>query len=183
MGKAKKAIIIGSGIGGIVTAGSLARKGYDVALFEKNAHPGGRCGTFMKEGHRFDIGATFMMMPGVYKEAFSALGKSMTDELTLYRMDPVYRVKFPGDKEISFSSDMAKLQDQFEQIEKGSYGRFLKLMSKGLTDDVSDLMGNASSLLESLTQMSKTKAGVGMFLIIVAFVLFGVAYYFISRII
>ena len=58
-----------------------------------------------------------------------------------------------------------------------------KLMSKGLTDDVSDLMGNASSLLESLTQMSKTKAGVGMFLIIVAFVLFGVAYYLISRII
>ncbi len=131
MGQAKKVIIIGSGIGGIVTAGSLARKGYKVTLFEKNAHPGGRCGTFVKDGHRFDIGPTFMMMPGVYKEAFSALGKSMTDELTLYRMDPVYRVKFPGEKEISFSSDMAKLQDQFEQIEKGSYGRFLKLMSKG----------------------------------------------------
>ena len=131
MSQAKKAIIIGSGIGGIVTAGSLARKGYKVTLFEKNAHPGGRCGTFEKDGHRFDIGATFMMMPGVYKEAFSALGKSMTDELTLYRMDPVYRVKFPGEKEVSFSSDMAKLQDQFEQIEKGSYGRFLKLMSKG----------------------------------------------------
>jgi len=131
MGQAKKVIIIGSGIGGIVTAGSLARKGYEVTLFEKNAHPGGRCGTFVKDGHRFDVGATFLMMPGVYEEAFSALGKSMSDELTLYRMDPVYRVKFPGDKEISFSSDMAKLQDQFEQIEKGSYGKFLKLMSKG----------------------------------------------------
>ena len=58
-----------------------------------------------------------------------------------------------------------------------------KLMSKGLTDDVSDLMGNASSLLESLTQMSKTRAGVGMFLIIVSFVLFIVAYYLVSRII
>jgi len=58
-----------------------------------------------------------------------------------------------------------------------------KLMSKGLTDDVSDLMGNASSLLESLTQMSKTRAGVGMFLIIVSFVLFVVAYYLVSRII
>jgi len=131
MGQAKKVIIIGSGIGGIVTAGSLARKGYEVTLFEKNTHPGGRCGTFVKDGHRFDVGATFLMMPGVYEEAFSALGKSMSDELTLYRMDPVYRVKFPGDKEISFSSDMTKLQDQFEQIEKGSYGKFLKLMSKG----------------------------------------------------
>jgi len=57
-----------------------------------------------------------------------------------------------------------------------------KLMSKGLTDDVSDLIGNASSLLESLMQMSKTRAGVGMFLIIVSFVLFIVAYYLVSRI-
>jgi phytoene desaturase len=131
MGMDKKVIIIGAGIGGIVAAGSLARKGYHVTIFEKNVHPGGRCGTYVKDGHRFDIGATFLMMPGVYEEAFSAVGKSMSDELTLYRMDPVYRVKFPGDKEISFTSDMAKLQDQFEQIEEGSYGRFLKLMSKG----------------------------------------------------
>ena len=58
----------------------------------------------------------------------------------------------------------------------------VKLISKGLTDDVSDLMGNASSLLESLTQMSKTRAGVGMFLVIVSFVLFIVAYYLVSRI-
>ena len=57
-----------------------------------------------------------------------------------------------------------------------------KLMSKGLTDDISDLIGNASSLLESLTQMSKTRAGVGMFLVIVSFVLFIVAYYLVSRI-
>jgi H+/Cl- antiporter ClcA len=70
------------------------------------------------------------------------------------------------------SGDFAKISNQSA-----------KLMSKGLTDDVSDLMGNASSLLESLTQMSKTKAGVGMFLIIVAFVLFIVAYYLVSRII
>lgn len=131
MGQAKEVIIIGAGIGGIVAAGSLARKGYKVTLFEKNVHPGGRCGTFVKDGHRFDIGATFLMMPGVYEEAFSALGKNMKDELNLYRMDPVYRVKFTGDKEISFTSDMAELQDQFEHIEKGSYGRFLKLMSKG----------------------------------------------------
>ena len=127
----KKVIVIGAGIGGIVAAGSLARKGYHVTIFEKNSHPGGRCGTYLKDGHRFDVGATFLMMPGVYEEAFAALGKSMRDELTLYRMDPVYRVKFPGDREISFTSDLTSLQDQFEQIEEGSYGSFLKLLSKG----------------------------------------------------
>jgi phytoene desaturase len=127
----KNIIVIGAGIGGIAAAGSLARKGYRVTIIEKNAYPGGRCGKYVKDGHRFDIGATFLMMPGVYKEAFSAVGKSLTDELTLYRIDPVYRVKFPGDREIRFTSDLADLQKQFEEIEEGSYGRFLRLMSQG----------------------------------------------------
>jgi phytoene desaturase len=131
MNKSKKAIIIGSGIGGIAAAGSLARKGYQVSIYEKNNYAGGRCGTFVKNGHRFDIGATFLMMPGIYEEAFSAVGKNMWEELTLHRVDPVYSVKFKGDKVISFSSDLSSLQKQFEGIEKGSYGRFLKLMGKG----------------------------------------------------
>lgn len=131
MSSVKKVIIIGAGIGGIATAGALARKGYQVSIFEKNPYPGGRCGSYEKDGHRFDIGATFLMMPGVYEDAFSAVGKNMWDEMTLYRIDPVYRVKFPGDREIQFSSDLAELQEQFEGIEKGSYGRFLKLMGKG----------------------------------------------------
>jgi len=71
------------------------------------------------------------------------------------------------------------ISGDFSKISKQS----AQLISKGLTDDVSDLMGNTSSLLDSLTQMSKTRAGVGMFLIIVAFVLFIVAYYLVTRII
>jgi hypothetical protein len=57
-----------------------------------------------------------------------------------------------------------------------------KLMGKGLTEDVSALVGNASELLASMTQMTKTKAGVGMFLIIVSFILFVASYYLITRI-
>jgi len=57
-----------------------------------------------------------------------------------------------------------------------------KLMSKGLTDDVSELVGNASSLLEAISQMTKTKAGVGMFLIIVSFIFFVVSYYLVKQI-
>ena len=131
MDKRKNVIIIGAGIGGISTAGYLASRGFNVTIFEKNAYPGGRCGKYVKGGHRFDIGATFLMMPGVYKKTFSAVGKSLTDELTLIRKDPVYKVKFKGSNEILFTSDLAKLQRQFEDLEKGSYGRFLKLMGKG----------------------------------------------------
>lgn len=131
MNKGKSVIIIGSGIGGIVTAGNLARKGYDVTIFEKNGFPGGRCGRYDKDEHRFDVGATFLMMPGVYKEAFASVGKSMNEELKLTRIDPIYRIKFPGEKEILFSSDLPTMQSQFEAMERGSYGRFLKLLNKG----------------------------------------------------
>ena len=129
--KQRRIIVIGAGIGGITTAGYLACKGYDVSLFEKNAYPGGRCGRYERDGHRFDIGATFLMMPGVYEEAFSRVGKELFESLSLHRVDPVYRVKFRGEKEVRFTSDMASLQKQFEAIEKGSYGRFMKLFSKG----------------------------------------------------
>ena len=131
MQKGKSVIIIGSGIGGIVTAGNLAAKGYHVTIFEKNAFPGGRCGKYIKDEHRFDVGATFLMMPGVYQEAFASVGKNMFEELKLNRIDPIYRIKFPGEKEILFSSDLATLQSQFEKLEAGSYGRFLKLLNKG----------------------------------------------------
>jgi len=131
MKKEKSVIIIGSGIGGIATAGYLARQGYKVTIFEKNAFPGGRCGQYLKDDHRFDVGATFLMMPGIYKEAFSLLGREMEEELNLTRIDPIYRIKYPGDREILFSSDLAAMQSQFEKIEKGSYGSFLKLADKG----------------------------------------------------
>ncbi len=127
----KHAIIIGSGIGGITTAANLAKRGYQVTIFEKNAFPGGRCGSYEKDGHRFDIGATFLMMPGIYQEAFASLGRDMFREMELNRVDPIYKVKFRNQKQVLFSSDMAYMQKQFEDLEKGSYNRFLKLMSRG----------------------------------------------------
>jgi len=131
MDRTQKAIVIGSGIGGIATAGILARKGYKVVLFEKNSGFGGRCGSISRDGHRFDTGATFLMMPGAYEELFAALGKDLHKELKLFRMDPIYSLRYANGNRIDFTSDLHKLQEQFESIEPGSYGRFLKLLATG----------------------------------------------------
>jgi phytoene desaturase (3,4-didehydrolycopene-forming) len=61
----KSAVIIGAGIGGITTAAFLAKNGYRVRVYEKNPAPGGRCGQIIRDGHRFDVGATMFMMPGI----------------------------------------------------------------------------------------------------------------------
>lgn len=66
--------------------------------------------------------------------------------------------------------------DEFTSITKQS----AKLMEKGIVEDVSEMMGNTTSLLETINQMVKTKAGIGVFLVLITFVLFGVAYYLIT---
>lgn len=126
----KTAVIIGAGAAGLASASYLARNGFRVTVFEKNSFPGGRCASFTKDGHRFDLGATLMMMPQVYERTFADFGKNMLDELEPTRLDPVYRLKFPGDDELFYTSDLARMQQQLEAIEPGSYRRFLEYMDR-----------------------------------------------------
>lgn len=53
-----RAIVIGAGIGGLVTAARLARAGLGVTVLEAHIYPGGCAGTFYHQGYRFDAGAT-----------------------------------------------------------------------------------------------------------------------------
>jgi len=53
-------IVIGSGIGGLVTATQLAAKGIKVLVLEKYLIPGGSAGYFERNGYRFDVGASMM---------------------------------------------------------------------------------------------------------------------------
>lgn len=124
----KKAVIIGAGAAGIATGIYLSRGGFRVTIFEKNNFPGGRCASFSKDGHRFDIGATLLMMPQIYERTFADFGKNLYEELDLVRMDPVYRLKYADGTDLYFSSDLMKMQQQLEAIEPGSYGPFLDYM-------------------------------------------------------
>ncbi|MEB3882676.1 carotenoid isomerase [Lyngbya sp. CCY1209] len=54
------AIVIGSGIGGLVTATQLAAKGAAVLVLESYIIPGGSSGYFDREGYRFDVGASMI---------------------------------------------------------------------------------------------------------------------------
>jgi prolycopene isomerase len=53
-------IVIGSGIGGLVTATQLAAKGASVLVLERYLIPGGSAGFFEREGYRFDVGASMI---------------------------------------------------------------------------------------------------------------------------
>ncbi len=57
-----------------------------------------------------------------------------------------------------------------------------KLAQKGIAEDVAGLVGNASSLIDALTGLVRTAAGIGIFMILISFALFGSAFYLASQV-
>ena len=127
----RKVVIIGSGIGGITTAIYLAREGYNVDIFEKNSAPGGRCGQIVHEGHRFDLGATMLLMPGIYREVFGSLGISLKEGSDIFPLKDLYKINFDDGSSLTFTTDRGRMKDQLEKIEPGSSEMAEKYVNEG----------------------------------------------------
>jgi phytoene desaturase len=127
----KSAVIIGAGIGGIATAIYLAKKGYEVSVFEKNSTPGGRCGQLIREGHRFDLGATMLMMPAIYREIFDSLGIPLFENSEIIPLGNLYKIYFDNNDILTFSPDKEVMKAQHENIEHGSYAKSQKYVTAG----------------------------------------------------
>ena len=131
MNNSPKAIIIGAGVGGIATAVFLAQKGFAVEVYEKNANPGGRCGQMIQNGHRFDLGATILLMPSLYRQVFSSLGMDMDKELETTSLEPVYKLFFSDGTDFAFTRDPEKMKSQLEAIEPGSNAHYERYIKEG----------------------------------------------------
>lgn len=131
MTEKKSALIIGAGIGGIATSIYLAKSGYEVAIYEKNSSPGGRCGQMIRDGHRFDLGATMLMMPGIYKDIFKSLGIPLFENGDITPLEDLYKIYFDNNEVITFSPDPEKMKAQLEMIEPGSFAKSQKYVTDG----------------------------------------------------
>jgi phytoene desaturase len=127
----KKVVIIGAGIGGITTSIYLARQGFQVSVLEKNSFPGGRCSQVIREGHRFDMGATIFLMPDIYRSVFKSLGLTLDECFESKAISTLYTLHFGDGSVLSFSTDKSVLKEQLEKTEKGSFEKSQKLLNKG----------------------------------------------------
>lgn len=119
----KKIAVIGGGFAGLSSACSLAHKGFEVVLYEKNEQTGGRGRAFLVNGYSFDMGPSWYWMPDVFEAFFARFGKKVEDYYELVRLDPSYRVFFE-DGPVDIPADFRKFRDLIETYEPGSGAKF-----------------------------------------------------------
>ncbi len=127
---ATKAIVIGSGFSGITAAASLAQKGYEVTILEKNEVVGGRARKFEVEGFTFDMGPSWYWMPEVFEHFFKKFGKHRSDYYDLVRLDPSYTIFFGEQDTMSIPAKIEALYQLFEDYEPGSSPKLKKFLAE-----------------------------------------------------
>lgn len=110
-----KAIIIGSGIGGMATAVRLVEQGFSVEVFEANKSFGGKVYEFEANGFRFDGGPSLFTMPHLVEELFLCSEKPPSNPFKYQKLEESCRYFWEdGNKLIGFS-DPNKLASEIHQ--------------------------------------------------------------------
>jgi 1-hydroxycarotenoid 3,4-desaturase len=81
--RADRIVVIGAGVGGLVSALELAARGLEVIVLERAAAPGGKMREVAVGGARLDAGPTVFTMRWVFEELCADVGASLADCLTL----------------------------------------------------------------------------------------------------
>ncbi len=126
----KEIIIIGAGPGGLAAGMLLAHQGYNTTIYEKQEYIGGRNSSFKLGEYTFDLGPTFFMMTDVLETIFHTTGKNMEDYFEIKHLDPMYRLKFSGGRELYPSQDKEKMKKTLEAFAPGSFSGYLKYLRK-----------------------------------------------------
>lgn len=87
-----KAVVIGSGFGGLAAAIRLRAKGYEITLLEMRDKPGGRAYVYQQDGFTFDAGPTIITAPFLIDELFELTGRKAGDYLSIVPCHPFYRI-------------------------------------------------------------------------------------------
>jgi len=126
--EAPRAIVIGSGFGGLAAAIRLGARGYRVTVLEKLDQPGGRAYVHRVDGHVFDAGPTVVTAPFLFEELWTLCNQRMSDDIDLRPVTPFYRVRFDNGEMFDYTGDADKMRSEiarFAPNDIAGYERFL----------------------------------------------------------
>lgn len=122
----KRIAVLGGGVGGLVAAGTLARDGNRVTLFEGSQVLGGKARALWANGHTLDVGPTVLTMPRVVRETFAAL--EATDLLPELLPVPLQcHYQWPTGKRLDLHQDLERTVAGAEAFGAGEGERLRRL--------------------------------------------------------
>lgn len=122
--KNKRAAVVGAGIGGLSAAAVLAHEGWEVDLYEGQAHAGGKAGSRTLGAYRFDTGPSLFTMPWVFREFFSTLGLNMDQYLRPIPLEPICNYFYTDGTRLSAYQNEVRFG---HEIESHTASRFQEL--------------------------------------------------------
>ncbi len=163
-----KALVIGSGFGGIGAAIRLQAKGYQTTLLEMRDQPGGRAYVYRQDGFTFDAGPTIITAPFLIDELFELGGKKTSDYIEIVPCDPYYRIIFHDGKVFHYNGVEETIVEQikkFNPADVPGYHEFVKktraIFDRGFTDladepfsDFTDMLRVAPDLIKLQSHLS-----------------------------
>ncbi|NVN86641.1 MAG: phytoene desaturase [Rhodopseudomonas sp.] len=124
-----RAVVIGSGFGGLAAAVRLRARGYDVTVLERLDRAGGRGRSFVQDGFTFDSGPTIVTAPFLFEELWQLCGRRFSDDIDLRALDPYYRIVFDDGGHFDAFADDAAMQREVARIapdDLEGYDRFMQ---------------------------------------------------------
>ena len=122
-----RAVVVGSGFGGLAAAIRLAAAGHDVTVLEKRDRIGGRAYQYQIEGFRFDGGPTVLTAPFMFEELFALAGETMSDHVELMPLDPFYRAFDVRGEHLDYWSDPARMRAEVAARSPGDVAGYERL--------------------------------------------------------
>ncbi len=128
-----RAVVIGSGFGGLAAAIRLGARGYGVTVLERLESPGGRARVHRQDGFVFDAGPTIITAPFLLEELWALCGRLLEDDVTLRAVDPFYRFVFDDRVSFDYSGDKAAMEQAIRRLSPkdiDGYRRFMGMSER-----------------------------------------------------
>ena len=124
-----KIIIIGSGLGGLSAAISLAAEGFQIHIIEKNDKIGGKLNILKQDGFTFDLGPSILTLPHIFEKLFKRANKSFSESVDLVPLDPQWRSFFEDKTTFDLYFDKEKMTNELRRFDAAEVDNFFRFLS------------------------------------------------------
>lgn len=158
----RSAVVIGAGLGGLVTAIRLRAGGVDTVLIEGRDRPGGHIGGWTQDGFTFDDGPGALPDPAAFRELWALAGFDMSADIRMLPVTPHWRFIWPDGSQFDLSDDDDQMHAQIAKLSVPDNAGWRALMDHAARMEIHrqrvDSPSSATARLNTLPDLSRNQS-------------------------